>query len=128
MQTSNEEKKSGSTTYATQEEWEAEGTRLFGEDMTHWRFRCPRCGIVMSVARVRNEPERFDREALRMRGYALEQECIGRYLPGIGCDWAAYGLFHGPVFVGPDKTPIFDFDRHTGPIAEGPEQPKAVQP
>jgi hypothetical protein len=23
-------------------------------------------------------------------------ECIGRHKEGIGCDWAAYGLFSGP--------------------------------
>jgi hypothetical protein len=30
-------------------DWEAEGTRIFGEDRKQWRFVCPACGVVTQV-------------------------------------------------------------------------------
>lgn len=105
----------------TEAEWKAKGIELFGEDMDGWRFVCPQCGNVESAKKVRLEhADALDR--LRSGRYAIESECIGRHLPGVGCDWAAYGLFRGPVFVRRDSgadTPVFDFDGKpfTGPKA-----------
>ena len=78
----------------TKAEWEAEGEELFGPDKEGWIFVCPQCGSEMSIARARAE---FP--ALKGSGWNPSSECIGRYLPGVGCDWAAYGLFRGPLFV-----------------------------
>ena len=92
----------------TRLEWEAKGAELFGDDMTKWRFVCPTCKLVMSIERARAElPE------LKGCGWRPESECIGRYTKRTGCDWAAYGLLHGPLFVdlGDGKEiPAFDFD------------------
>ena len=32
----------------TREEWLAEGQKLFGDDYTKYRFKCPKCGNVAS--------------------------------------------------------------------------------
>ena len=103
----------------TQDEWRAEGERLFGPDQCQWRFVCPICGNVQS-------PEDFrqykDAGATPASAY---KQCIGRYREharrafGSGekevsapCDFAAYGLFRlGAVRVEGVDYPIFDFDR-----------------
>jgi hypothetical protein len=92
----------------TQEAWEAKGAELFGDDMANWRFVCPACKAEMSIAIAREKhPE------VKGRGWRPEQECIGRYTHTVDCDWCAYGLFHGPVFVRPsaggEPIPVFDF-------------------
>jgi hypothetical protein len=90
----------------TREEWEAKGRELFGEDQSKWRFVCPACGREASMASTRDDHvDALPR--LRERNYRIEQECIGRHLPGVGCNWAAYGLFRGPLFV--DGLACFDF-------------------
>lgn len=33
----------------THQEWEAQGTALFGPDQMQWRFKCPSCGHIASV-------------------------------------------------------------------------------
>lgn len=98
--------------------WRAKGRELFGDDTEAWVFVCPVCGTEASIARAKTEwPE------LRGRGWSVYQECVGRYLtvaraprmkhhPEQPCDWAAYGLFRGPVFVASDEgtvVPCFDF-------------------
>lgn len=90
------------------ERWEEVGRELFGEDKATWRFVCPNCGKEMSIAQARAE-HADELPRLRERKYAVEMECIGRHLPGVGCDWAAYGLFSGPVLVGALRQPVFDF-------------------
>lgn len=100
-----------STTFASRHAWEQEGVRLFGPDKRKWRFVCPSCRNVMSIERVHLEfLEQYP--LLKGSGYAIEAECIGRYLDGVGCDWAAYGLFRGPVLVadGAAVIPCFAFD------------------
>jgi hypothetical protein len=99
------------TTYETKEAWEVEGARLFGDDRTAWRFVCPQRKRVQSIQSLRAELSALELAVARECKYSIEQECIGRAISRLGCDWAAYGLFCGPVFVGPDKMPIFDFDR-----------------
>lgn len=99
------------TGHVTEAEWNAKGKELFGDDQTAWAFVCPRCGHVMSVAKARVEYA-ADLPRLRAAKLAVEAECIGRAVPGKGCDWAAFGLFSGPLFVkreSGEETPIFDF-------------------
>jgi len=96
----------------TEADWWAKGAELFGPEQTKWRFVCPRCGNVESMEKARTEHAE-SLEQLRAGKYSVESECIGRHIRGVGCDWAAYGLFAGPVFVQRDsgsKTPVFDFD------------------
>lgn len=86
--------------------WEAKGRELFGADMRAWRFHCPTCGLDMSIAdAIEKHPD------VKGKGWSPEQECIGRYTKAAGCDWCAYGLFRGPLFVerGTEKVPCFDF-------------------
>ncbi len=83
----------------TQEEWRMEGRKRFGLDFENWKFKCPKCGNVASGAEFKEagaEPN------------AIYSECIGRYVKGKGCDWAAYGLFD-ICTVHVDGVPVFDF-------------------
>jgi len=90
----------------SREEWESKGRDLFGADQATWRFACPACKREMSIERVRSE---FGEHLPRLRegDFRVEQECLGRYVPTLGCDWAAYGLFQGPLSI--DGVPAFDF-------------------
>src|SRR4051812_18523776 len=82
----------------SESDWRAKGAELFGADETAWEFVCPTCEEVMSIARARALPA--DQLAvLRAEKWSPYQECIGRHLPGLGCNWAAYGLFRGPVII-----------------------------
>ena len=83
----------------TKEEWIAEGKRLFGEAYEDWKFRCPKCGNVAYG-------EEFKK--LGVNANAIYCECIGRYIKGKGCDWAAYGLFD-ICTVHVDGRPVFEF-------------------
>jgi hypothetical protein len=95
----------------TEAEWFALGKRLFGEDHTYWRFKCPHCSNVMSMRKARGLSDA--EQALLRESWHIESECIGRYLTDAGCNWVAYGLFSGPFFVVRDDdhhTPVFGFD------------------
>lgn len=80
----------------TQAELTAEARERFGDDPRKYAFECPRCGDVAMVGDF----------VAAGAGERSGQECIGRVLgalkkdvkpyKGRGCDWAAYGLFHGP--------------------------------
>jgi hypothetical protein len=94
----------------TTEEWLEEAERRFGEDFLAWKFKCPMCGHVASVAD-------FQTAGAKNPNCAYT-ECIGRYTgqgspseaKGNGCDWAAYGLFGIPKGgVKVDGRHIFDF-------------------
>lgn len=91
----------------SQAEWEAKGKELFGEDKRNWRFVCPKCKDVKSFNDVKEKyPES------RGCGWQPGRECIGRYIEEIDCDWAAYGLFRGPLIIvvnGGGEVPYFDF-------------------
>ena len=89
------------------EAWLATGERLFGRDKSAWKFKCPACG---NVASLRIAMEKWP-EA-KGKDWGVEQECIGRYTDAVDCDWAAYGLFQGPVFVNSNAKiiPCFAFD------------------
>jgi hypothetical protein len=104
----------------TKEEWIAEGTALFGDNLYEWRFVCPSCGNIQSI------PDFFpykDRGATPNTAYF---NCIGRY-DGHGnndilsgkkpCNYTNDGLLClAPIRVIEDgeKTPVFDFDRSGG--------------
>lgn len=96
-------------TMITRAKWEAMGHELYGDNKQAWRFECPMCHNVQSVERAKREwPE------LEGMGWQPWAECIGRYLEGRGgCDWAAYGLFRGPLEIdAPEQEallPAFDF-------------------
>lgn len=82
--------------------WFAEGTRRFGPDIDNWRFVCPVCAHVASVA---------DWRAAGAGEGAIAYSCIGRWLgvdqktafcaKGMGpCNYAGGGLFgFNPVRV-----------------------------
>lgn len=88
----------------TQEELLSEAIERFGKDPMGFKFQCPQCGDIASIAEFQ--------AATGTTGLA-GQDCIGRHLGaldrakhasveayrkagGRGCDWAAYGLFRGP--------------------------------
>jgi hypothetical protein len=56
----------------TQAEWMEEGKRRFGPDIMKWKFKCPSCGIVISVQEYK--------DAGAPEG-AIGFNCIGRYKP-----------------------------------------------
>lgn len=99
------------TEYASPDEWRAEAVRRFGTDSSAWRFVCPSCGYVATVAEWK-------------RVGASEGEvafsCVGRHLPnaknileGSGpCNYAGGGLFGlNPVTVrdGVRRHRVFQF-------------------
>jgi len=91
-------------TELSKEEWLARGRELFGEDTLKWRFKCPRCGRVISVA---------DWYTAGAPIGAVAFACIGRYVNWAGCDYAGGGLFHlNPVRVTDDNgtmREVFEF-------------------
>lgn len=107
-------------TTMTEEDWRSLGERIFGANMDQWRFKCPTCANVMSMEKARAMPEET-KAKLRNR-WSIEQECVGRYLTGQGCDWCAYGLFSGPFFVrrGEKTTPVFGFDIEQTEVGPSP--------
>ena len=102
-------KKDG-TQYESIDEWREKGRSLFGEDYEQWKFVCPACKRVSTVSEYREHVK------YTFTLNAAAQNCLGRYTGGRKglhkCDWAAYGLFHGPSFVkdGDKNVAIFMFD------------------
>lgn len=83
----------------TLEEWQAEAARRFGTNSRHWKFVCPSCGHVASVA---------DWSAVGASESEVAFSCVGRHLPNakeLGqksgpCNYAGGGLFRlNPVTV-----------------------------
>ncbi len=104
--------------YITQtvQEWLEEGKRLFGEDFSKWKFRCPACGHIASGQEFKE---------LKADPNDMYQICIGRINgkgtdgmkgkdEGNGCNWAAYGLFgnlgKGRTVITPENKEINVFD------------------
>lgn len=90
----------------TQDDFLAELRRRFGEDPMNWAFRCPNCGDVATGQDWRDALDRLGSN--KPASSFLGQCCIGRVAldlngdrskPERGCDWAAYGLFRGPLAV-----------------------------
>lgn len=96
----------------THAEWTAEGVKRFGDNVEGWRFICPSCGHVASVADWcdAGAPEN-----------AIAFSCIGRYTgsekevgdkAGGPCNYTGGGLFRlNPVvvYVGGKELNVFDF-------------------
>jgi hypothetical protein len=80
----------------TRAQWWAHGTELFGPNTDTWKFRCPICGNIASIADYRQ----FKDQGATPDSAATE--CIGRYTGGRSafyekegqpCDYCTYGLF-----------------------------------
>ena len=101
----------------SEKEWREEGTKLFGEDMSNWRFKCCNCGHVQSVKDFKDlnieEPEN--------KAYF---SCIGRWTHGCQgkmgnkiqpCNYTLGGLLCiTDLFVVTEEgkdIPVFEFDR-----------------
>lgn len=91
----------------TREEWHAEGVRRFGSDVKTWRFVCPSCGHVASVA---------DWLAVGATKGEIAFSCVGRHMSNAAdmctkpgpCNYAGGGLFKlNPLDV--DGERYFDF-------------------
>lgn len=93
----------------THSEWHTEATRRFGDDHRAWRFRCPRCGNIQSIASVLEH-----NPSLKDPSNWIYVSCEGRHVPGHGCDWTLGGLFkiHTVEVVVDDEgtLPVFEFD------------------
>lgn len=85
--------------YSSRDEWLADGERRFGKNLEDWKFICPHCGNIASGKEFRDagaDPS------------SIYCECIGRYIPNKGCDWAAYGLLD-ICTTHVENMPVFDF-------------------
>lgn len=96
----------------TQDELLALLVDRFGDDPMGWAFVCPSCGDVATGQDFRdalaNSPRTY-RDGREVKASdLLGQECVGRTLGALsktppidlrGCDWAAYGLFGGPLAI-----------------------------
>jgi hypothetical protein len=103
----------------TIEQWRAEAKQKFGERGRDWKFICPRCGNIQSGQ------DFLDKAGMTLEDAAntVYQDCIGRHVKDIGCDWAAYGLFRtmgkGRIVIADEKEiEVFDF----APVAEADEK------
>lgn len=66
-------------------EFIALGTERFGSNGLDWAFQCPKCGHIAAGSD-------FPPQARK----ALGQECLGRHVKGVDCNWVSYGLIRGP--------------------------------
>ena len=72
----------------TKEAWLSEGEKLFGSDVTKWKFICPICKTSQSTEDLINVGvEKKDIDGL------IGFSCIGRFTHEKGCDWTLGGLF-----------------------------------
>lgn len=110
------------TQVMTQAAWVKRARELFGDDQLAWRFVCPSCAHVASVA---------DWKAAGATEGAVAFSCIGRWLPtaevegrafkreGGPCNYTGGGLFKlNPVTVvlpGDHTMQVFDFAPATTP-------------
>lgn len=58
----------------TYHEWNEEGESLFGPDRSQWRFVCPYCNTVASVA---------DYQSVHAPVRQIGRACIGNFIPEI---------------------------------------------
>lgn len=61
-------------TSLTTHEWNEEGERLFGADRGEWKFVCPYCLTVASIA---------DYRGLNANPKQIGRQCIGTFIPAI---------------------------------------------
>ena len=90
----------------TYEQFTALGTKLYGENIVKWKFKCVKCGNVQSG-------QDFIDAGIDSPAGKVFFSCIGRWKKGVGCDWTLGGLFriHRRVVIGLDgrKVPVFLF-------------------
>ena len=96
----------------TLKEWQAEAEKRYGPDPMKWRFVCPACKHVASIA---------DYKAAGAPEGAVAFSCVGRWHGGCReafdtagrpgpCNYAGGGLFGlNPVAID-DRSNVFDFD------------------
>jgi hypothetical protein len=83
----------------TQQEWEAEGRKLFGSDKRKWKFICPNCGHVQSSESIRKAIENGTLDSKRnfLKGDippVAYCECTAS-----DCTYVGYGLIPAPITV-----------------------------
>jgi hypothetical protein len=101
------------THYDTVAAWHAKAHELFGKDSNLWRFICPVCSHIATVA---------DWAAAKAPEGHIAFSCVGRHIPGSKeafkekgtgpCTYAGGGLFKlNPVTVMDDGKPhtVFQF-------------------
>lgn len=87
----------------TSKEWQEEMKKRFPKGSDTVTFVCPSCKNEASVADFIEEGLPPD---------LAPQQCLSRTIDSKRCDWAAYGLFRGPVIIiAPDgkELPVFEF-------------------
>lgn len=103
------------------DEWLAEGNKLFGEDMRHWKFVCPNCKGIQTVNDFLDLLD-YQVDVNRDQAYS---SCIGRYDPRIKpadigtigdgkspCNYTnggLFGLYKLVVIMDGKETPCFEF-------------------
>lgn len=118
-------------TRMTHAEFLATLTERFGIDAANWAFVCPNCKDIATGADLKAALEEHPRTrrdgSTTSASQILGQECIGRTLGALawagdqwdrkreagesrGCDWAAYGLFRGPLIVDTEHGEIPSFE------------------
>jgi hypothetical protein len=91
----------------TKDEWYVEGERLFGKERQEWKFRCPVCNYVQSLNDfLKNGVDK--QKAHQMIAFS----CLGRVVPGKGCDWTLGGFLQAHKAM-MDDSPVFEFDGST---------------
>jgi hypothetical protein len=80
-----------STTEMKWSEFLAEGVKRFGPDRDQWRFQCPACGHVQSMADHMSRHSGVQRQ--EVSGWIF-LNCEGRYDKKVGCNWSLGGLLH----------------------------------
>ena len=115
----------------TREQYFAEAVKRYGKDSANWKFRCPSCGNVMTVAEYRAAAKASGQECEGMIAFS----CIGRLMPSPAqmcekdkgfCNYAGGGLFRlNPIQVlgddPDDKEPSCFFDFADDPLVKESE-------
>lgn len=99
----------------TQDQWEAEGKRRFGEDWMDWKFVCPMCKHVASMKDWKEVGASEGEVAFSCVGRHMEEARSAMFSKGGGpCDYTGGGLFQlNPIHVkyrdGDGVRQCFDF-------------------
>lgn len=91
----------------TEKEWKKKLSKMFGENVLDWKFKCPACGKITSGKEFKEAGAQPN---------DIYQKCIGNFKRQgkpdkenneNGCNWKAYGLFKlGDVVITEDGTEI----------------------
>lgn len=106
-----------------------EGKKRFGPNRDDWRFQCPACGHVQSIAGfMKRHPEAKRPEVAAWIFF----NCEGRRDRSVGCNWSLGGLLHiqermlTETGTGAHHCPAFLFDGEvpaSGPFYTPREKP-----